>query len=251
MPAPDLPMEISIHPPRVGWDFRRGSTPAAACISIHPPRVGWDRCCSKRTSAHQSFQSTHPVWGGTVIPIYSGLIQRISIHPPRVGWDVGNIAHKKCKVISIHPPRVGWDHDHAVPICHRVIFQSTHPVWGGTISLHQEAPEVDVFQSTHPVWGGTGISASGSMSVLNFNPPTPCGVGRGDCRVCLRLQRFQSTHPVWGGTGAGQAGGCREIISIHPPRVGWDVWLYGSANIVVKFQSTHPVWGGTNTHSQL
>ena len=55
------------------------------------------------------FQSTHPVWGGTLQTITDDFKARISIHPPRMGWD------KSCKDgdmlsdISIHPPRVGWD----------------------------------------------------------------------------------------------------------------------------------------------
>ena len=36
----------------------------------------------------------------------------------------------------------------------RNIFQSTHPVWGGTKLASMMAYDT-VFQSTHPVWGGT------------------------------------------------------------------------------------------------
>ena len=80
-----------------------------------------------------------------------------------------------------------------------LIFQSTHPVWGGT-SCASEIRSSAIFQSTHPVWGGTEIEADGSdygnISIHpprvgwdlkvrtrraledHFNPPTPCGVGR-------------------------------------------------------------------------
>ena len=34
-------------------------------------------------------------------------------------------------------------------------------------------------------------------------------------------------------------------ISIHPPRVGWDVATSFGAMLGMAFQSTHPVWGGT------
>ena len=35
--------EISIHPPREGWDRRQGyRLPSERNISIHPPREGWD-----------------------------------------------------------------------------------------------------------------------------------------------------------------------------------------------------------------
>ena len=59
-------------------------------ISIHPPRVGRDR------------------WQGWQADRYF----RISIHPPRVGRDVGKL-----------------DVNQAV-----TVFQSTLPVWGGTLS---------------------------------------------------------------------------------------------------------------------
>ena len=78
-----------------------------------------------------SFQSTHPVWGGTnhlsdMLPStkisihpprvgwdsdwrHAGRTDRISIHPPRVGWDDRGEGQQDCRAISIHPPRVGWD----------------------------------------------------------------------------------------------------------------------------------------------
>ena len=34
--------EISIHPPREGWDKQQAYITAYNEISIHPPREGWD-----------------------------------------------------------------------------------------------------------------------------------------------------------------------------------------------------------------
>ena len=34
--------------------------------------------------------------------------------------------------------------------------------------------------------------------------------------------RFQSTHPVRGGTGVEHPAQLHSVISIHPPRAGWD-----------------------------
>ena len=34
------------------------------------------------------FQSTHPVWGGTIGERNNMTVINISIHPPRVGWDL-------------------------------------------------------------------------------------------------------------------------------------------------------------------
>ena len=34
--------QISIHPPRAGWDLNKLIEGRAVFISIHPPRAGWD-----------------------------------------------------------------------------------------------------------------------------------------------------------------------------------------------------------------
>ena len=256
---------ISIHPPRVGWDCLSCSTASRSSISIHPPRVGWDK--------------TENVLHGT---------GQISIHPPRVGWDPKLLLPSKPDRLfqSTHPVWGGTAHSSRPPATAR--FQSTHPVWGGTLSLSL-AVSNRIFQSTHPVWGGTfTVSQPTPPKVIsihpprvgwdqnqkcpaqdwsNFNPPTPCGVGRhhGDLRPqrghfnpptpCgvghlapvkpCRLSAFQSTHPVWGGTTASLSSEERVPISIHPPRVGWDLVILVLFLPLLAFQSTHPVWGGT------
>ena len=79
-------------------------------ISIHPPRVGWD---------DDGAESASNVG--------------ISIHPPRVGWDYKADKSTYVYLISIHPPRVGWDTDEMGKLEAQAKFQSTHPVWGGTL----------------------------------------------------------------------------------------------------------------------
>ena len=56
-----------------------------------------------------------------------------------------------------------------------------------------------------------------------FNPPSPCGEGRGG-----------GVHLA-----------ARISISIHPPRVGRDIERFEGFFICFPFQSTLPVWGGT------
>ena len=56
----------------------------------------------------------------------------------------------------------------------------------------------------------------------DFNPPTPCGVGRIIALIYQVAKKFQSTHPVRGGTSNNQAKLITSKISIHPPRAGWD-----------------------------
>ena len=55
----------STHPV---WGGTYTTFPSERCreISIHPPRVGWDAALRTTSSQRLGFQSTHPVWGGTV-----------------------------------------------------------------------------------------------------------------------------------------------------------------------------------------
>ena len=59
---------ISIHAPRVGCDDpEMYHLLGAPGISIHAPRVGCDGMSNKGTGRTNKFQSTHPVWGATVL----------------------------------------------------------------------------------------------------------------------------------------------------------------------------------------
>ena len=61
-------------------------------------------------------------------------------------WAIGNI--------SIHPPRVGRDRIDQMETARQAEFQSTLPVWGGTLNVSAVRKSLG-FQSTLPVWGGT------------------------------------------------------------------------------------------------
>ena len=125
-----------------------------------------------------TFQSTHPLRGGT-----SG---RSTIRFP--------------DPISIHPPLAGWDRTGVRAYQGITEFQSTHPLRGGTVfgyaafarnrNFNPPTPcgvghdatvltEIGyIFQSTHPLRGGTEIFWTKTETYLDFNPPTPCGVGQ-------------------------------------------------------------------------
>ena len=80
-----------------------------------------------------------------------------------------------------------------------------------------------VFQSTLPVWGGT-ISGGGVMESLGISiHPPRVGRDMNELNQYGILSGFQSTLPVWGGTGGKILAGTRMDISIHPPRVGRDI----------------------------
>ena len=86
-----------------------------------------------------------------------------------------------------------------VTIVINLLFQSTHPVRGGTDNFLRFADNETVFQSTHPVRGGTQLL------------------------FVILLKDAISIHPPREGWDE-QAGifGIIFDISIHPPREGWD-----------------------------
>ncbi len=190
---------ISIHAPRVGCDQGDVSSLGDRAISIHAPRVG---CDLRSLTLLQHPKYFNPRTPGGVRREMSFAIScncTISIHAPRVGCDVVDIFLPPSTAISIHAPRVGCDSDSGYRITAKLLFQSTHPGWGATVSFASSqyrqqisihAPRVGCdthaniacdtntrFQSTHPGWGATPSQY-------------PAEIRR----------EFQSTHPGWGAT---------------------------------------------------
>ena len=174
----NLNQNLDFNPPTpcgVGLGFHHGMGGRA---NFNPPTpCGVGQVAYVVAVACGLFQSTHPVWGGTVEPLRrqgSCLFQ--STHPVWGGtrldcprWGRGTI--------SIHPPRVGWDGFGPMKPTNADNFNPPTPCGVGLTS-GAGIGEVPIFQSTHPVWGGTSCHVSCSPSIPNFNPPTPCGVGR-------------------------------------------------------------------------
>ena len=165
-------VKISIHPPRVGRDGFSFRDIEWKLISIHPPRVGRDSHFLAVLLVVHAFQSTLPVWGGTMGSVLADSAYIISIHPPRVGRD-------KTLFPEPVPPQT---------------FQSTLPVWGGTGALRRIAI-YDGFQSTLPVWGGTGWGSGSGGWGTDFNPPSPCGEGRMGGTVTSASPDFNPPSP--------------------------------------------------------
>ena len=141
---------------------------------------------------------SHPVWGGTAYTPATYTVDEISIHPPRVGWDLAR-PYRPTRSRHFNPPT---------------------PCGVGLAGANNNGRYGD-FNPPTPC--GVGHRAAGGTNCgTDFNPPTPCGVGRNGQEVELRNVRFQSTHPVWGGTDFLRTGEGLQLISIHPPRVGWD-----------------------------
>ena len=123
----------------------------------------------------------------------------ISIHAPRMGCDPILDCAFYVFLISIHAPRMGCDFVGNIKYSFVHKFQSTHPVWGATMSSRKFFTEV-TFQSTHPVWGATMYSCRCSRyHTISIHAP------RMGCDIRVRVHflgqyGFQSTHPVWGAT---------------------------------------------------
>ena len=123
------------------------------------------------------------------------------------------------------------------------MFQSTHPVWGGTSAYAREPDSKKDFNPPTPCGvGHSSVISSGQ--IFNFNPPTPCGVGRIYTPAVIRNSYFNPPTPCGVGLlipcptspeinfnpptpcGVGRCPLRWHIqclwISIHPPRVGWD-----------------------------
>ena len=175
------------------------------------------------------FQSTLPVWGGT-FRRFLLLFCFFDFNPPSPCGE----GHVRCTLLPLaspyfNPPSpCGEGHSFFVPPSVFFVFQSTLPVWGGTLKRGDRVELIPGFQSTLPVWGGTQPSPPLNMST----------------------NRFQSTLPVWGGTLIFRPSLCLFRISIHPPRVGRDPRRKKKQTSNSRFQSTLPVWGGTGFNSQ-
>ena len=141
--------------------------------NFNPPTpCGVGRAFPYRLQADAAFQSTHPVWGGTTAPlrrIWYAVFQ--STHPVWGGTDAPG-RHTGLPVISIHPPRVGWD------LCGASFLSAR---WG--ISIHP------------PRVGWDQMRLWVVQETRNFNPPTPCGVGRYTPRSAARPGNFNPPTP--------------------------------------------------------
>ena len=181
----------------------------------------------------------------------------------KISFVIGN-------AISIHAPRAGCDYlRKSSPPKTDVIFQSTHPVRGATITFSEKCvdkqdfnprtpcgvrrsfrkssvPRPPKFQSTHPVRGATPIAAHTVGKPCDFNPRTPCGV---------RLHLFRRGRLFLQISIHAPRAGCdfddfprffnRHAISIHAPRAGCDCIVCDRCIGDWQFQSTHPVRGAT------
>ena len=205
-------------------------------ISIHPSRVGWDAEDCLDDAAAELFQSTHPVWDGTSVDFFRCRLCVISIHPSRVGWDSGN-DHNDPTCRDFNPPipcGMGLVVDHVVLLS--LYFNPPIPCGMGPSRI-ATLEFVDKFQSTHPVWDGTVVAARQPLYLdISIHPSR---VGWDDALRGKLWVGSISIHPSRVGWDPALRGlGSRPQISIHPSRVGWD--SYPSSLFPFLQISIHP-----------
>ena len=122
-------------------------------ISIVAPLTGCDAGYDYDTVQDRVFQSTHPSRGAT--------------------GGAGDAQHRA--QISIHAPLAGCDRFHRKRKCARLYFNPRTPC-GVRLWAMPPTFRILVFQSTHPLRGATLSSPSPALPATHFNPRTPCGV---------------------------------------------------------------------------
>ena len=120
----------------------------------------------------RTFQSTHPVRGGTQPASHSSAGTAVSIHPPRAGWDnmPGPWAFRP---LGFNPPTPCGVGLQAVVLYQSIICRFNPPtpcgVGPGVYSIRC-AP--GAFQSTHPVRGGTVVvQVAPPPRAVSIHPP--------------------------------------------------------------------------------
>ena len=118
-------------------------------------------------------------------------------------------------------------------------------MWGATTSALYSPFRATNFNPRSPCGERHAGRTWSRTSRANFNPRSPCGERPDGITTRTMSKPFQSTLPVWGATAGLARAGCEELISIHAPRVGSDLWGATTCARTCKFQSTLPVWGAT------
>ena len=189
---------------------------------------------STRSLTRRLFQSTRPVRGATFVGAASALCLAISIHAPRAGRDKWPVSwlpwnhnfNPRAPCGARRAPSSDWRW--------RLLFQSTRPVRGATVSrarfvldtayFNPRAPCgarpssgkvikcLQVFQSTRPVRGATTSQWFAVLYLSDFNPRAPCGARLYSFTTTAPTMTFQSTRPVRGAT----SGICRSTVRLSP-----------------------------------
>ena len=209
--------------PRIPYGMRRSSsliiTARREFQSTHPV---WDATLLPVPTVQElEFQSTHPVWDATGVGGFEHFIPAISIHASRMGCDMFVFYLGRTMRISIHASRMGCDQDQGSARGRRFDFN----------------PRIPYGMRRRRTWP--------ECAFHDFNPRIPYGMRPETNKLTAQNLIFQSTHPVWDATFQAQPLYADHPISIHASRMGCDLKMLTIVEPSPEFQSTHPVWDAT------
>ena len=167
----------------------------------------------------------------------------ISIHPPLTGRDGAARGFGTAFPISIHPPLAGRDPGTMSRITIFRQFQSTRPLRGGTsVSVfHVSYPPISIHP---PLAGRDSLKSFRYLTILNFNPPAPCGAGQ--MREILGTNRYDFNPPAPCGAGLQFRHIGEPVLYFNPPApCGAGPTKITVVDFHASFQSTRPLRGGT------
>ena len=121
--------------PRTPCGVRRGPdslAPLRRDISIHAPRVGCDQVVEYDGLDSLIFQSTHPVWGATMILTPKCTVIKFQSTHPVWGATPRSVIFLPSDINFNPRTPCGVRPDIAISYDLTEQFQSTHPVWGAT-----------------------------------------------------------------------------------------------------------------------
>ena len=160
----------------------RGHSPV---ISIHAPRVGSDPSPRSAWAGETRFQSTLPVWGATKATTPEAKLLAFQSTLPVWGATLSTRRSYENQTISIHAPRVGSDPAITGTGTSPLYFNPRSPC-GERLPEHMIDAAGVVFQSTLPVWGAT-ISLGYMLIVIRISIHAP-RVGSDDNSLCSTVQ---------------------------------------------------------------
>ena len=195
-----MPLLVSIHAPREGYDISSFATIKAHRVSIHAPREGCDI---------QSLQ--HMV-----------SLLEVSIHAPREGCDIPlpMLASSSPSFNSRTPGGVRLQLDTLSD--DEFTFQFTHPGRGATNTYSLEFDQFVKFQFTHPGRGATALHAQRADGVaVSIHAPREGCDSSTRSGACVSTS-FHFTHPGRGATRLPPRLPTHGNVSIHAPREGCD-----------------------------
>ena len=197
---------------------RRYDLPAGTQLYFNPRApYGARQYMAVKADNDVLFQSTRPIRGATLDLRPLRVAACISIHAPHTGRD------RSCsRSATPHPyfnPRA--------PYGARRFFQR----WQGQhgfISIHA------------PHTGRDGGKSTAQSYYLDFNPRAPYGARLMILFGMSVLRQFQSTRPIRGATAGKYDCFNPDVISIHAPHTGRDLWLIAQKAKIIDFNPRAP-----------